>query len=82
MAVVVRLQRGGKRVQPHYRIVAIEKSSGPKGPPLEVLGHYNPKADKPKDKVQVKLERVDHWIKNGAKPSETVRSLINKAKAA
>jgi len=81
MAVVVRLQRAGKRTQPHYKIVATEKSTGPKGSPIEVIGHYNPKADKIKDKVQVRMERLDYWLKNGAKLSESVKSLVNKVKA-
>ena len=82
MAVVLRLQRIGKRTQPHYRIVAIEKSSGPHGEPLEVLGHYNPKAAKAGDKVTLNGEKVDRWVKNGAKPSETVGSLIARARKA
>ncbi len=80
MAVVVRLQREGKRTQPHYRIVAVEKSTGPKGSPIEVIGHYNPKAEKIKDKIVIQNERLDYWIKNGAKPSERVEKLINKSK--
>lgn len=82
MAVVLRLQRIGKRIQPHYRIVAIEKSSGPHGEPLEVVGHYNPKAGKDKEKVTINPEKVDKWVKNGARPSETVGSLITRARKA
>lgn len=82
MAVVVRLQRQGKRTQPHYRIVAVEKTTGPKGAPIEVIGHYNPKAEKLKDKISIKSERLDYWIKNGARPSTIVEKLINKAKTA
>ncbi|GAB4031031.1 MAG: 30S ribosomal protein S16 [Elusimicrobiota bacterium] len=82
MAVVVRLQRQGKRTQPHYRIVAVEKTTGPKGAPIEVIGHYNPKAEKLKDKISIKSERLDYWLKNGAKPSTIVEKLVNKAKTA
>lgn len=82
MAVVLRLQRIGKRTQPHYRIVAIEKSSGPHGQPLEVIGHYNPKAAKDKEKVTINSVSVDKWVKNGALPSETVGSLIVRARKA
>ena len=82
MAVVLRLQRIGKRTQPHYRIVAIEKSSGPHGEPLEVVGHYNPKAAKDKEKVTINPEKVDRWVKNGARPSETVGTLITRARKA
>ena len=82
MAVVLRLQRIGKRTQPHYRIVAIEKSSGTKGQPLEIIGHYNPKAEKDKEKVTFNAEKLDRWVKNGAKPSETLGSLITRARKA
>jgi small subunit ribosomal protein S16 len=76
MAVVLRLQRIGKRIQPHYRIVAIEKTSGPRAQPLEVIGHYNPKAEKDKEKVSFNNEKLEYWQKNGAKPSKTVADLI------
>jgi small subunit ribosomal protein S16 len=56
--------------------VAIDKRRASAGKPLEVLGSYNPRAEKSKDKVQVKLDRVDYWLKTGAKPSETVASLL------
>ncbi|MDO8802911.1 MAG: 30S ribosomal protein S16 [Elusimicrobiota bacterium] len=79
MAVVLRLQRIGKRTQPHYRIVAIEKASGPHGQPLEIIGHYNPKADKDREKVTLNTEKLDRWVKTGAKPSETVGTLIARA---
>lgn len=82
MAVVLRLQRIGKRTQPHYRIVAIEKSSGPHGQPLEIVGHYNPKAVKDKEKVTFSAEKLDRWVKTGAKPSETVGTLITRARKA
>jgi small subunit ribosomal protein S16 len=82
MAVVLRLQRIGKRTQPHYRIVAIERSSGPNGQPLEIIGHYNPKAEKDKEKVTFNTEKLDRWVKNGAKPSETLGSLITRARKA
>lgn len=79
MAVVIRLQRIGKPKQAYFRVVAIEKSRGPHGKPLEILGSYNPRAEKAKEKISVKQERVTHWIKNGAKASETVETLIKQA---
>jgi len=78
MAVVIRLQRVGKPKQAHYRVVAIEKARGPHGEPLEILGSYNPRGDKAKDKMQVDQGRVEHWIKHGAKPSETVGHLLRR----
>ena len=79
MAVVLRLQRIGKRVQPHYRIVAIEKSRGPRSEPLEVIGHYDPKA-KESAKIAVNENRLEYWLKNGAAPSETLQSLLNRVR--
>ncbi|MBI5202620.1 MAG: 30S ribosomal protein S16 [Elusimicrobia bacterium] len=80
MAVVIRLQRTGKTKQAYYRVVAIEKTRGPQGRPLEVIGSYNPRGEKPKEKVQINRERYDHWIKVGAKASDSVASLAKFAK--
>jgi len=82
MAVVLRLQRFGKRTQPHYRIVAIEKSRGSSGSPLEIVGHYNPKAEKDKEKISFDMVKLDRWMKVGAKASDTLGSLIARARKA
>ena len=82
MAVVLRLQRTGKPNQAFFRVVAIEKRKGPHGPPLEILGSYNPRGEKARERVQLKGERVEHWIKVGAKPSPTVESLIKVSRKA
>ena len=79
MAVVIRLQRTGKPHQAHYRVVAIEKSRGATGKPLEVLGSYNPRGETANKKLQMKEGRVEHWVKNGALPSETVATLLKAA---
>ncbi|MBI5208971.1 MAG: 30S ribosomal protein S16 [Elusimicrobia bacterium] len=76
MAVVIRLQRTGKPKQPYYRVVAVEKSRGPVGKPIEVLGWYNPREDKAADKVKFDAARYEYWVKNGAKPSGTVATLL------
>ena len=75
MAVVIRLQRTGKPKQAYYRVVAIEKSRGSFGKPLEVLGSYNPREEAAAKKVQLNRERYDAWIRNGALASETVAQL-------
>lgn len=79
MAVVIRLQRTGKPKQPYYRVVAIEKTRGASGKPIEVIGSYNPRVEDAKDKVQLHAGRFEHWVKNGAKPSPTVASLVKSA---
>ncbi len=79
MAVVIRLQRTGKPKQAYYRVVAIEKSRGATGKPLEVLGSYNPRVEADGKKVELKKERYEAWIKNGALPSDTVANLVKAA---
>jgi small subunit ribosomal protein S16 len=59
-------------------VVAIDKRRGPHGKPIEILGSYDP--GKEKAKAQIKVERVEYWLKNGAKPTETVASLIKASK--
>ena len=81
MAVAIRLKRIGKPHQAYYRIVAVHRARAAQGKPIEILGTYNPRAEKAKDKVVLNTVRVDHWIKVGAKPSDTVASLIKAAKA-
>lgn len=79
MAVVIRLQRTGKPKQAYYRVVAIEKSRGATGKPLEVVGSYNPRGENMKDKLSIKMDRYESWVKNGALPSETVATLVKSA---
>ncbi|MFH1395716.1 MAG: 30S ribosomal protein S16 [Candidatus Omnitrophota bacterium] len=76
MAVVLRLKTFGTKKKPFYRIVAITKSTKRNGKALEELGFYDPK--KGKDQIGLDRGRVEHWIKNGAKPSETVKSILKR----
>ena len=76
---MIRLARVGARKKPHYRVVVIEKESANTGRFIEIVGHYNPRKN-PVDLV-LERERIDHWLKVGAKPSETVRSLLETHKA-
>jgi small subunit ribosomal protein S16 len=80
MAVVIRLQRTGKPHQPYYRVVAIEKTRAASGKPVEILGTYNPREELAAKKVAIDAERYEHWVKVGAKPSDTVASLVKRAK--
>jgi small subunit ribosomal protein S16 len=79
MAVIIRLRRDGTKNSPYYRVVVADKHSPRDGKFLELIGTYDPK--KKGDNSTIKLERVDHWVKLGARPSDTVRSIIKKAKA-
>ena len=81
MAVMIRLRRVGKPKHPYFRVVAIEKSRGPVGKPLEILGSYDPREKSAGKKLAIKKERLDHWVKNGAKPSESLLRLLKAAAA-
>ena len=76
MSVVLRLKRMGTKKKPFYRIVAMTKSEKRDGRAIEELGHYDPK--KGKDAVDIDRVRVDYWLKNGARPSDTVKSIISR----
>ena len=81
MAVVIRLQRVGKKAHAQYRVVAIEKSAAVGNEAKEVLGQYHPCNANVAEQVKLNMPRVEYWLKVGAKPSETVASLIKKTSA-
>lgn len=76
--VRIRLMRRGAKKKPFYRVVAADQRCKRDGRFIEQLGYYDPMKD-PKV-VKLDLERVDHWIANGAQPSETVARLIERAR--
>lgn len=79
MAVALRLRRDGNRNRPFYRIVAADQRFPRDGRFIESIGTYNPL--KETGNYTIDLERAEHWISQGAQPSETVASLIRKHKA-
>ena len=78
MAVSIRLRREGALNRPYYRIVVADQRSPRDGKFIEIVGNYDPK--KEGDNSNIDLSRVDYWITNGAQPSDTVRSLIKRAR--
>ena len=78
MALTIRLTRMGSKKRPFYRLVVLESASRRDGRPLEFLGHYNPMVNPAE--VVINKESLDKWLKQGAKPSDTVRSLLKTAK--
>ena len=74
MAVKLRLRRMGKKRQPIYKIVAADVRSPRDGKFLEAIGLYNPLTNP--HTVDIKEDRVMHWLKNGAQPTQTVKSLL------
>ncbi|HML40587.1 MAG TPA: 30S ribosomal protein S16 [Bellilinea sp.] len=73
--VRIRLRRTGLRRQASYRIIAADKESPRDGRFLEILGSYNPRTEP--FTFEVNEERIYHWLKNGAQPSESVQQLFN-----
>ncbi|MFI3290601.1 MAG: 30S ribosomal protein S16 [Opitutales bacterium] len=80
MALKIRLQRHGSVHSPMYRIVVAESSARRNGRFVENLGYYNPKPRGKDEAVRLNTERAAYWMSVGAKPTDTVRSLIREAK--
>jgi small subunit ribosomal protein S16 len=78
MPVKIRLARGGAKKNPCYRIVVADSEKKRDGRYIEKIGYYEPAKD-PKV-LNLDIERVDHWISKGAKPTSTVKTLIKKQK--
>jgi small subunit ribosomal protein S16 len=77
MATRIRLRRVGRKKQPEFRIVVAEHTNARDGRSIETLGHYRPR-EKPAV-IQVDAERARAWLAQGARPTETVRSLLKRA---
>lgn len=80
MSVSIRLRREGSLNHPYYKVVVADKRSPRDGKFIEQVGNYDPK--KAGVNANIDVERVDYWIARGAQPSDTVRSLVKKAKKA
>ncbi len=76
MAVKIRLTRRGAKKKPFYRIVASDIESPRDGRFLEILGTYDPMVDPAA--ITLKKERIRYWIKEGALPTTTVKSILKK----
>lgn len=78
--VKIRLSRGGAKARPFYHIVVADERSGRDGRNIERVGFYNPVAAGQERPLEVKLDRVDHWIGVGAQMTDKVRSLVKQAR--
>lgn len=76
MPVRIRLTRVGTNKKPFFRVVAADQTKPNGGRFLEVLGNYNPKAEK--EKLTLDKERFDYWMKQGATLTDTVRKTLQK----
>ena len=74
--LAIRLRRAGTTKKPYFRVVVTEARSARDSSYVENLGTYNPRS-KPAQ-VNISKDRVAHWLKKGAKPSDSVRTLLAK----
>lgn len=75
--LAIRMRRAGSKNRPFFRIVVTESSSARDGRFVEVLGHYNPRTTP--ETLVIDRDRLAHWVGTGATPSDTVRTLIDRA---
>jgi small subunit ribosomal protein S16 len=78
MAVKIRLRQQGRRNAPFYRIVVADERSPRDGKYVECIGWYNPREIKEENSLNVKIERVMHWLQCGAVVSEKTKNLLRK----
>jgi small subunit ribosomal protein S16 len=73
----IRLRRMGARGQPSYRVVVVDSRAPRDGATVEIIGHFNPRNEP--ETISIKEERALHWLKQGAKPTDTTARLLGKA---
>lgn len=77
--LAIRMRRVGAKKTPFFRVVVTEHREARDGAFVEILGHYYPRATPAK--VELNRERIDYWLAKGARPSDTVRTLLAKQPA-
>ena len=79
MAVKIRLRRIGAKKAPIYRVVVADSRNARDGRSIEEIGTYNPLTEP--STIELDMDRVNYWIKCGAQPTDTVKTLIKKVSA-
>ena len=77
MAVKIRLRRMGAKKAPFYRVVVADSRSPRDGRFIEEIGYYNPMTNPAE--IKIDAAKAENWLKNGAQPTETVKSLLKKS---
>ena len=78
--VTIRLSRSGAKKRPFYHLVVTDSRNARDGRFIERVGFFNPIAAGQEVPLQINLERIDHWMATGAKPSDRVAQLIRQAR--
>ena len=79
--VTIRLARGGAKKRPFYHIVVTDSRSSRDGRYIERVGFFNPVARGQEERLNIKRERVDYWVSQGAQTSERVGKLLKEQAA-
>ena len=79
--VKIRLTRGGAKKRPFYHIVVTDQRNKRDGRSIERLGFYNPVATGNEKRVELNVDRVNHWVSHGAQLTDKVRVLVKEAAA-
>lgn len=79
--VTIRLARGGSKKRPFYHVVVTDSRNRRDGRYIERVGFFNPVAKGNSEELRIDLDRIQHWISQGAKPSERVAKLMKQAAA-
>ena len=72
--LAIRLRRTGSKKRPYFRVVVTDSRAARDSSFVEVLGSYNPRT-RP-ETLTINRERLEHWLKAGARPSDTIRTLV------
>jgi small subunit ribosomal protein S16 len=78
MVVAIRLRREGNKNRPFYKIVVADQRRARDGKFIEIIGTYDPKLEG--ENFSIQLDRADYWVGVGARPSQTVGSIMTKAR--
>ncbi|MDH5484849.1 MAG: 30S ribosomal protein S16 [Gammaproteobacteria bacterium] len=78
--VTIRLSRGGAKKKPFYHVVVTDSRSRRDGRYIERVGFFNPMARGAEKELELSLDRVEHWVSQGAATSDRVKSLIKQAR--
>jgi small subunit ribosomal protein S16 len=80
--VTIRLSRGGAKKRPFFHLTVTDSRTSRDGRYIERIGFFNPVARGNEERLRVDLDRVNHWVSQGAQVSERVASLVEEAKTA
>lgn len=79
MALKIRLARAGSKKRPYYNIVVADVRAPRDGRFIEKVGNWNPMLPKDVERVTLDKDRIEHWLKNGAQPTDRVSIFLDKA---